>query len=1053
MLKKILSNPKRLFVCVSLIVLYGIYSGYKLPISMYPATSKPSVNLWVPYGTYSAKKFRADFGSQIEAQLEKISNNQTKIDEIDAYYREESAFYEIEFAWGTAYDMALKEVELVAASISSQLPREIADMMGVWQRNSNSGFFAASLYSSEIGIRKLYSIIHPILKPELDKIKDAENARIWNPEKYSLNIKLLPEKLAQYNIFPKTIRAQIRAALDSFSGSNIKIGAKGQRFQIQSSIENLEELKRMNIVINDKIFIQLSDLAIINYGKDLHRERSFKTNGLNSLILFANPKSGANIKTMSEDIMKVLRDKKHLLPKSLKTKLIVDPSEAIKSSVLSLSKDVLVATLMAVLVLYLFIGGFKNIATAAIEIPLSMVISFIAMGMIDMNLNLISLGGLALAAGMNVDASVVVLENIFKHKEVWNKLNKPLDRFQQRLQLVYEAVSEVALPVILSISTTLIVFIPMAFTSDLTNAVLGDLARAVIFSHAISGLVALVIVPAVRVVILNSQKEQKAPLDKPFTKFEQHYENLLTVLIKKRFKKFFAICIPFTLLGITGFTIFPHLPKEVIGKPGSDWIYMYVNAYDTQSARHMDNILQEVEKKALATLDPKQVDYTWLEMHNRNGGQIMFKMLQRKNLDAAKLKLKELFTNTANRNYYISTWNPAQLPLPEEKHFLVTITGSGEELYQTASRLKAFLNEDGTYQRIKVNPANNSQYSYTFKPDPIRWNILQRAGSDLSLSDIADISQLSQEPSKLGDLEVNNEQVSIEMSLRDERYTQIKFLENYPLKIQNKVIPLKALGQFESVKTISSTHVRDGQEQVTLSAFLDDENNNWEVLAKKMANKIKNNLDTIITSDQVSLEIQYPQKELKSSLNQLAQSLILSIGLIFFLLWMQFQSVKQVSIIMMTIPLGISGVLIALYVFNSYLSLNSALGIILLNGITVNNSILLTEVTNELRKKGLRGLDLILSATKKRLRPILITSLTTILGMFPVALGLGDGGKILQPLGIAVCFGLIFATGMTLFVVPILLYQKEKSLNITENIGQPLILNEQDTTAQSEYLS
>ena len=128
----------------------------------------------------------------------------------------------------------------------------------------------------------------------------------------------------------------------------------------------------------------------------------------------------------------------------------------------------------------------------------------------------------------------------------------------------------------------------------------------------------------------------------------------------------------------------------------------------------------------------------------------------------------------------------------------------------------------------------------------------------------------------------------------------------------------------------------------------------------------------------------------------------------------------------MTLPLGIIGVISSLYIFDSYISLNSALGIILLNGITVNNSILLMEVTNTLRKKGLKGKDLILTATKKRLRPILITSLTTILGMLPVALGLGDGGKILQPLGIAVTSGLFLATSITIFIVPVLLYRKEE---------------------------
>ena len=191
----------------------------------------------------------------------------------------------------------------------------------------------------------------------------------------------------------------------------------------------------------------------------------------------------------------------------------------------------------------------------------------------------------------------------------------------------------------------------------------------------------------------------------------------------------------------------------------------------------------------------------------------------------------------------------------------------------------------------------------------------------------------------------------------------------------------------------------------------------------------------------VSIELLPAQQEIIDSLNQIKVSLVISLLLVFLLLWLQFQSFRQVLIIMMTIPLGLIGALPALLIFNSTLSLNSALGILLLNGIAVNNAILFVEVTNQLRKKGLPSREAVLEAGRSRLRPILITSLTTSLGMLPIALGLGDGGKILQPLGLTVTCGLMFSTVTALLVVPLLLFKQEETLASNLSNDPHTILN------------
>jgi HAE1 family hydrophobic/amphiphilic exporter-1 len=223
--------------------------------------------------------------------------------------------------------------------------------------------------------------------------------------------------------------------------------------------------------------------------------------------------------------MSVVHEVETSFPKDIQYKVLVDPSEFIRSAVDNVFHEVFIAAALAVLVLFLFVGDLKNTATAAIEIPISMVMAFILMRMAGMNINLISLGGLALSAGMNVDASVVVMENILRYFE--EKKDAFSLSWKEKVELVSKAVEEVFMPVVGSTIASLVVFIPLAFTSELTNAILGDLAKAVVFSHGLSAFVAIILVPTIRLQILSSRKtaikEKHGPLEKPLRKLSKSF--------------------------------------------------------------------------------------------------------------------------------------------------------------------------------------------------------------------------------------------------------------------------------------------------------------------------------------------------------------------------------------------------------------------------------------------------------------------------------------------------------------------------------------------------
>ena len=253
---------------------------------------------------------------------------------------------------------------------------------------------------------------------------------------------------------------------------------------------------------------------------------------------------------MAEDMLNIVHEAMKSLPKDIEVKVLVDPSEFIRNSIANVLHEVMIGALLAVVILFVFIGSFKNVITAAIEIPLSMILAFILMRMSGMNLNLISLGGLALSAGMNVDASVVVMENIFRHFDLAKKRASEIgDAFKpsyaEKLEIITRAVREVSFPVIASTVASLVVFLPLAFTSDLSYAVFGDLAKTVVFSHGFSAFVALILVPTVRLQLMSrpgaDQEEHHSPVEKQLGWLEKSYGNALRKFIQNRKFQFTAM--------------------------------------------------------------------------------------------------------------------------------------------------------------------------------------------------------------------------------------------------------------------------------------------------------------------------------------------------------------------------------------------------------------------------------------------------------------------------------------------------------------------------------
>ena len=1031
-------SPLRVYLLLGALGIWGIISGFGLSVSLFPMSNQTTVSVSVGYGSYASKQFNESVGHPLEGILQGIRINGVPVTNLKTDYRDQNVNFRLKFDWGANPEEALRIVETRTSAYLSAYEDTIRNSLRVNSWHENQGFFAMSFYSPLRSLDEIYQIMNPMVVSFSSRIQDAENIGLFNPNKKEITVRLIPERLAVYQLTTTEVERALKSAIFSLNAGSIKMGEKAYELSIPKKVSSPEQLENVRVSPVGQDPILLKDIATIRTTTTEESMQRFKTSGVESLILFADPKEGGNIKRMSDEVAAEVERIKPLLPADIKYQVIVNPSDFINNSIRGVISEVGMAAFLAVLVLFFFIGSLKNVITAAIEIPLSLVMAFIFMKYFGMNLNLISLGGLALSAGMNVDASVVVLENIFRHFE-----GKPHNlTYEEKLKIVITAVQEVRLPIIASTIASLVVFLPLVLTRGLTNALLGDLAKAVIFSHGLSAIVALILVPTIRLHLLSKgeMKPAHSPFEGALLRLETFYQNTLRYFLHSLKLQIGIILTVLIILPALVFLVIPKLKTEVIGKPDSDWLIVGLNSPLISTPKQMEVELEDLEQGLMKNFGP-DILYTFAQMNGTRYGSVMMRLRDKSKIQALMSKAEETFKNTPTKFYFVTVWNPSELRIPEPPQFRAEIIGgSPYRRLQVAQDIEQLLNENRVYDKLSATPSTLTEKGLVVEP-------ILNFGSQpevLSRQEIAHTLRVATTGILVDHVFDHTAELPIYLRMPKERSDSTENLSSLPIGFEGRLISLGALAKL-SIKEKEPTEYRENERSlIVLEGTLKKDE---LVHSKERLLQARELLDTYKSKmNQNGNQSENPiiaevaaDKELQEALDQLKSAILLSIALVFLTMVLQLGDIVHSLLVLVAIPLGFIGVISSLAIFGSSLSLNSGLGTILLNGIAVANSIILVDFIRRLHASGMNPMDSTVKASTARLRPILMTSLTTCLGMLPVALGMGEGGKTLQPLGIAVCGGLWVSTLLTLYIVPCLQYQylsrKEKRVPAT---GEPI---------------
>lgn len=1020
MLKKFYGNFSAVGFLIVVICGLGLIQFFHLPIALYPKTSRPKINIGVSPSGLSTEDFKERYGTEIEAKILSLK----EVEKVTGSYSSSNANWDVEFTWGYDGDKANTELKSLLAGVESQFPREWGGF-SIYTRQDESNEVLFTIHSKILSEDDLFQVLDSKLSPLLQKIKGLDSAGVTRPFNREIRVTLDGTKLLQWGVFPGDIREALQEKKEDLSLGRLDLKEGGKfSFYVPTKNRTVEDVAGTFIKRVGERDIYIRDLAELAL-KGATPKRLFKGNGVRGVIVWGSISPKANIVEVCDEVSTILKTQLRGFVSDGEYEELINPSIYVKEAVKNVEHEVLLGVLIATLVLFLFFGSLTYTAIIGVSIPLSLIGGFIVMNFLGIEINLISLGAMALSAGMVVDGAIVVLENIARHYEI----ERP-QLLAEKIQLTVRAVLEVREAVIVSLLTLIIVFAPLAFTSPLANAILGDLAKVMVCVLTISIGVSLLIIPPLFIALGRTQHvEDYFILSRWTIRFfdlcKNKYLSSLTWLLAR-----LALCWGFLgfclVLFVGAACIFMFgLKKEIMAKPDTDKVWLSIQFPDsTLEVSQIDTRIIPYEEIIKKEMMPELTHF--FTNVNKFGAYILCNLKDKHNVTQFKKKLEDRFRSTPFISFDVSPWLPSSLKLPESAVVEIEIGGTlakNDQLRrQTLEKLFEAIDALDGIGQVNENPGHQLKYTYQLNTDLAMVRHFQNEYKDFSSSKIYDLVATHIKEQEILSTYLDGEKVPIKMDFPKRDWNGPQDIANLLIKVEDHIIPARHFFKLVPERKWDNLYTVGGKKVVSLLAYAKDSYLGKKEELKKIVMSTINRLPI----DRSSLSFLDTEREINENIMSLVLALTISLLLVWLLVNLQFASFSQSLIVMLVIPLGFIGASIALLSSSSPLSINSMLGLILLCGLAVNHSILFVDFYNTKREEGLAPYQCILAAADLRFRPIMLTKLTTILGSMPIALGLGTGGEVLQALGITICGGLAISIPLTLYAVPISLHLRSQ---------------------------
>ncbi len=1008
-------RPIMTSLCFLAIVIFGLFSLVKLPIDLMPDIDTNSIMIMTYYNGASAN----DIENNVTRPLENTLNSVEHLKHITSNSKDNVSVLTLQFEYGYDIDALTNNVRDKLDMVANALPTD-ANQPILFKFTTDMMPIMLLKATAEESQKALYKILDETVANPLARIDGVGTVSISGAPVREINIYLDANKMEAFGLNAAQVSNAISAENRNVTGGTVDVGSQTYTVRAEGEFTDPQQMQNVVVGTHNGTIVYLKDVARIVDDVEERSQRTF-TNGQQGAMIIVQKQSGANSVAISNKVAEMLPTLQKNLPSDVQLGVIVDTSENITMTINTLAETVLYALLFVVIVVFLFLGRWRATVIICITIPMSLIASFIYLYATGSSLNMISMSCLSIAIGSVVDDAIVVLENVTTH----------IERGSDPKQASIHATNEVAISVIASTLTMIAVFFPLTMVSGMSGVLFKELGWMMCIIMTVSTTSALSFTPMLCSQMLRLQKKQSkgfkkfyGPIQKALDKLDDWYEARIKWATRNRWKVIIG-CIVFFLISI--------VTMEVIGLKSE---FMPANDSGRVGATLQLPIgtrVEEAEKVA------KHFAKVWMD---RYGDKLI-----NCNFTIGQAGDNNTFASLSSNGSHIISYNMKFCPSNERKEPLAQICDEMRADCKAMPELDKFNVLLGG-QRSSMGGQNTATFEIYGYDLNETYEIATQLSNKFMESDIVSqtmVSRSDYQPEIVINFDreklaqqglgiataansVRNLITGSLLSYYREDGEEYDIKVRYEVKdrnsiegIENMLIP-NAMGQnikIRDIATISESSIpptierKDRQRVVTVDAVM----KNGEALSDgvELGRKLCEELDIPAG---VTVQVSGSYEDQQDSNRDLGTLGILIIILVFIVMAAQFESLTYPFIIILSVVFAFSGIIFALCFTGTSLNIMSILGGIMLIGIVVKNGIVLIDYTQLMRERGYGLIRSAVVAARSRLRPILMTTLTTILGMVPMAVSQGVGAEMWRPLGISVIGGLTISTILTLIYVP-----------------------------------
>ena len=1009
--RKAVNNPVTTSLIFIAFMVFGFFSLAKTSIAQFPEFDSNVIMVMSSYQGANA----ADIETNLTKVLENALNGVENLKELNSKSKENVCILTLTFEYGTDIEEATNSVRDKLDMVNSMLP-DGASLPVIFKFSADDMPIMILTASAKESLPGLDKILDDKLTTPLARVSGVGTVSVSGAPTREIKVYCDPNELQAYNLSISTIANIISAENRNLPSGNIDIGSETYTLRVQKEFKDPSELLDIVVGYSGGRTVYLRDVATVSDGAE-EREQESYTNGERSARIIIQKQTGANTVNVIKGVKKQLKQIEKTLPSDIEITTLVDGSTEIINTIKSLRDTIIITFIVVMLVVFIFLGNWKSTFIIVLSIPISLLASLVYLFATGNTLNIISMSALSIAIGMVVDDAIVVLENVSTH----------LSRGEKPKEAAVHGTSEVGISVIASTLTMLCVFLPLTMITGLAGIMFKQLGWIVSIIMIVSTTGALTLIPMLCSRWLKPNEKHGSvyqaifiPINRFIDWISRGYAHVIHWATKRRKLVILSFAAVFVL---TIVFLAPGLKTEFFPHSDTDRISVNIELpMGTAQDITRDLAFRINDQIRDAVPELQRINFTFGQADSDN----LFASMQNNGTHIISMNVNIGTSSTRERSSaeIADVIRAIVRSYPDIRRATVTEgggMGGGAssvklEVYgydfattdRVAKEIQAKMLGDKAFAQVTLS---RDEYTPEFQMDFDRTKLAQN-GLNSTTAGMAFSSAMSGTLASF--YREDGEEYDIRVRYAPEFRTSVEDMENITVTNSfGKQIKMKELGNVVETLVPPTIERKDRTRLITITgivgrgAALSDA---VEVARKAIdSTEIPSEISTVIAGD---------YEDQQDMFSDMLLLMILIVILVYMVMASQFESFMSPFVIMFSVPFAVVGVLIGLRVTGAALGMMGMVGLIILLGIVVKNGIVLIDYTILCRERGMNVRDASTTAAKSRLRPILMTTLTTVLGMVPMALGLGEGSELWQPLGVTVCWGLTISTLVTLVLIP-----------------------------------